>query len=53
MQKMRHTRIDSRRMAYIVAAAGLILMLAGLLRGEAVVVLRRAILICLGCIGIG
>jgi hypothetical protein len=50
---MRRTKIDQRRLAYIVLAAGLVLILAGLLRGEAYSVLHRAILICLGCIGIG
>jgi hypothetical protein len=44
---------ERRKLVYLVLAAGLILLLAGLLRGEAVFVLRRAILICLGCIGIG
>lgn len=37
----------------LVFAAGVVLLLAGLLRGEARLVLQRAIQICLGCIGIG
>jgi hypothetical protein len=50
---MNHGRNNSRRLVVLVLAGGLILLLAGLLRGEAAFVLRRAILICLGCIGIG
>jgi hypothetical protein len=41
-----------RRLRLIVLGAGLILLVAGLLRGDALAILRRAILICLGCIGI-
>ncbi|MDW7657965.1 MAG: CD1871A family CXXC motif-containing protein [Bacillota bacterium] len=36
-----------------VMASGVALLLIGLLRGEARLVLQRAIQICLGCIGIG
>jgi hypothetical protein len=42
-----------RRLRLLIVAAGLILLAVGLLRGEAIAILRRAILICLGCIGIG
>jgi hypothetical protein len=41
------------RIRALLLAAGLALLVAGLLRGEAAYVLRRAIIICLGCIGIG
>ena len=34
-------------------AAGLAFMAAGILRGEAMTVLRKAITICLECIGLG
>ncbi len=37
----------------ICLASGIALLLLGLLRGEARLVLQRAIQICLGCIGIG
>jgi hypothetical protein len=36
-----------------VFTAGAAMLVAGLLRGEALQVLKRAIIICLGCIGIG
>ena len=34
-------------------AAGIAMMIAGLARGEALEILRKAIVICLECIGIG
>ena len=34
-------------------ALGIAMMIAGLLRGEAVEILRKATVICLECIGIG
>lgn len=37
----------------ILAVAGLVLMLLGISRGEMAVVLKKAINICLECIGIG
>lgn len=37
----------------LLAAAGAVFMIAGIYRGEMAVVLRKAINICLECIGIG
>lgn len=37
----------------LLLAAGLVMMTAGALRGEATIVLRKAIHLCLECIGIG
>ncbi len=37
----------------LLLAAGLVMMAAGALRGEAEIVLRKAIHLCLECIGIG
>ena len=34
-------------------AAGLVLMCLGLLRGEAAIILKKAIVLCLECIGLG
>lgn len=42
-----------RVIPYLVLAAGVILMAGGIYRGEAAVVLRKAVNICLECIGIG
>ncbi len=39
------------RIGLMLAAA--VFLVAGLLRGEAVRVLQRAVQVCLGCIGIG
>lgn len=39
--------------AILLLAAGAAAMIAGILRGEAVDVLRKATTICLECIGIG
>lgn len=39
--------------AILLIAAGIVAMIAGILRGEAVDVLRKATTICLECIGIG
>ncbi len=37
----------------VLAAAGIVLMVFGISRGEMAVVLKKAINICLECIGIG
>jgi hypothetical protein len=39
--------------AILLIAAGAVIMIAGILRGEAADVLRKATTICLECIGIG
>lgn len=41
------------RMGAALLAAGLVLLILGALRGEAAVVLRKATLICMECIGLG
>lgn len=43
----------SRIGGVLLLAAGLVMMAAGVLRGEAAIVLRKAIHLCLECIGIG
>jgi hypothetical protein len=50
IRQLSHEHILTRR---FVMASGVALLLIGLLRGEARLVLQRAIQICLGCIGIG
>jgi hypothetical protein len=49
-------RYDSKKstgiVRILVVAAGLAMLVVGLLRGDAALVLQRAIVICLGCIGI-
>jgi hypothetical protein len=52
MVKRMWTEQSTRLVRIGVMAAGLIFLVAGLLRGEAIQVLKRAIIICLGCIGI-
>ena len=42
-----------KKMWMLISAAGIVLMFFGILRGEADTVLKKAILICLECIGIG
>ena len=42
-----------RSLGYIAFAAGFIMLCAGLFRGEAGIVLKKAITLCLECIGIG
>lgn len=37
----------------LLAAAGAVFMIVGIYRGELAIVLRKAITICLECIGIG
>jgi hypothetical protein len=43
---------DQRWISYLLATAGIILILVGLARGEAADVMQKAVLICLECIGI-
>jgi hypothetical protein len=50
IRQMTTGQVQLRR---LILAVGLVLLLTGLLRGEARLVLLRAIQICLGCIGIG
>ena len=52
--KPKLTFFQSNRLIPIgLLAAGAILMVFGVLRGEAIVVVKKAIRICLECIGIG
>lgn len=44
---------NSRALPIVLAIAGALLMIWGVLRGEAMVVLQKAVRICLECIGIG
>ena len=37
----------------ILLISGIVMMAAGLLRGEALEILRKAIVVCMECIGIG
>ena len=46
-------RVKSDRIWIPLSMLGAALILGGVLRGEAAVVLRKAIRICLECIGIG
>ena len=43
----------SQRVALIVFMAGFAFLIFGIYRGEVTVVLRKAVTICLECIGIG
>lgn len=42
-----------RYSCFLLLAAGVILLSAGLLRGEAAIVLKKAVVLCLECIGLG
>lgn len=46
-------RLGSRWLPWVGFAAGLLLMAAGIARGEFIAVLYKASRICLECIGIG
>jgi len=46
-------RLGIRARQALLLAAGVAMMVAGLMRGEAQEVLQKAILVCLECIGIG
>ncbi len=47
------SRLRSLVLPAVLLCAGAVLMLLGLFSSEAAVILRKAILICLECIGIG
>jgi len=47
---MRHKRLI---LQVAVLAIGITMMVAGLIRGESFDILRKAIIVCLECIGIG
>jgi len=42
-----------RRLSFIILALGVIAALFGLYRGEAALVMQKAVRVCLECIGIG
>ena len=42
-----------RYSGFLLLAAGAVLTAVGLLRGEAAIVLQKAIILCLECIGLG
>ena len=42
-----------RYSGFLLLAAGIVLMSIGLLRGEAGIVLKKAVVLCLECIGLG
>lgn len=44
---------NKRRLTLPLLALGLALLALGILRGEAAIVLKKAVRICLECIGIG
>lgn len=42
-----------RVIPWLVVTAGAVLMVAGIISGEALTVMRQAVTVCLECIGIG
>lgn len=52
-KEIRQITAAAKKFRWLVLAAGLCLVLAGVWRQEYSMVLARAIQICLGCIGIG
>ena len=50
---MKNTAINRRYLQTIFLIIGVSMMLLGLLRGEALEILRKAIVVCMECIGIG
>jgi len=50
---LKKKRFRQTRPARILLAAGLLLLVAGIVRGEVPAVLQKAARICLECIGIG
>ena len=52
----KHNRLNigsSRVISLLLLAAGIIGIIVGVIQGEALVVLQKATLICLECIGLG
>lgn len=46
-------KININRMRFILFATGIVFLAVGIFRGEMDIVLRKAVNICLECIGIG
>jgi len=50
---MKNTPISRRTLQAALLIVGISMMLLGLLRGESLEILRKAIVVCMECIGIG